>query len=46
MLHVITLFTVPDSEEEFFRSLRINGDWHAVARRIAPDLVAIDLLVR
>ena len=44
MLHVITLFTVPDGEEEFVRSLRMNGDWHAVARRIVPELVATDLL--
>lgn len=44
MLHVITLFTVPDGEERFVRSLQINGDWHAVARRIAPELVATDLL--
>jgi hypothetical protein len=44
VLHVITLFTVPESEETFVRSLRINGDWHAIARRIAPELVATDLL--
>jgi hypothetical protein len=44
MLHVITLFTVPDDEEKFVRSLCKNGDWHILARRIAPELVATDLL--
>ena len=46
MLHGITLSTVLDGEEESVRSLRMNGDWHAVARRIAPELVATDLLRR
>ena len=45
MLHVVTLFAInPDAEDAFTRSLRINGDWHTLARRIAPDLVAADLL--
>jgi hypothetical protein len=44
MLHVITSFTVPDSEEELVRSLRMNGERHAVARRIAPELIATGLL--
>jgi hypothetical protein len=45
MLHVVTLFAInPDAEDDFTRSLRINGDWHTLARRIAPDLVAADLL--
>ena len=44
MLHVITLFTVPDHEGAFVRSLSMNGDWQTLARRVAPDLVATDLL--
>jgi hypothetical protein len=45
MLHVVTLFVVnQDAEDTFSRSLRINGDWHSLARAIAPDLVAADLL--
>ena len=44
MLHVITLFTVPDHEGAFVRSLCMNGDWQTLARRVAPDLVATDLL--
>lgn len=39
MLHMITLFTVPVGEDQFVRSLRMNGDWHTVARRIAPELI-------
>jgi hypothetical protein len=38
MLHVITLFTVPDHEDAFVRSLRMNGDWQTLARRVAPEL--------
>ena len=44
MLHVITLFTVSDHEDAFIRSLRMNGDWQTLARRMAPDLIATDLL--
>jgi hypothetical protein len=44
MLHVITLFTVSDHEDAFVRSLRMNCDWLTLARRIAPDLIATDLL--
>ncbi len=44
MLHVITLFTVPDGEKAFVDSLRMNGDWQTLARRIAPDLIGTDLL--
>ncbi len=44
MLHVITLFTVPDDEESFVRSLCMNGEWHILARRIAPEQVATALL--
>ena len=39
MLHVITLFTVPDHEGPFIRSLRMNSDWHSLTRRIARDFV-------
>jgi hypothetical protein len=45
MLHVVTLFTIkPDFEDAFARSLRIGGDWHRLARSIAPNLVTADLL--
>lgn len=44
MLHFITLFTVPDHEDAFVRSLRMNGDWQTLARSLAPDLIATDLL--
>ena len=44
MLHVITLFTVPNNEDSFVHSMSINGDWHTLARRIAPELVATDLI--
>jgi len=44
MLHVISLFTVPNHEDVFIRAVRMNGDWHTLARRIAPELVASDLL--
>ncbi len=44
MLHVITLFTVPDHEDAFVRSLRMNSDWQTLARLMAPDLIAADLL--
>lgn len=44
MLHVITLFTVPDNEDAFVHSMGINGDWHTLARRVAPDLIATDVL--
>ena len=44
MLHVITLFTVPDGEDAFARAIGIRGYWQNLARRIAPDLVATDLL--
>ena len=44
MLHVITLFTVPKNEEAFVNSMSMNGDWHTLARSVAPDLIATDLL--
>ncbi len=47
MLHVVTLFSIdanPDAENAFVRSLRVGGDWHTLARRVAPELVAADLL--
>ena len=44
MLHVITLFTVPENEDAFVNSMSVNGDWHALARSVAPNLIATDLL--
>jgi hypothetical protein len=45
MLHVVTLFLLnPDVEGAFVHSLRIGGDWHTLAGRVAPQLVATDLL--
>jgi len=44
MLHVITLFTVPENEDAFVYSLQMHGEWHNLARRIVPDLIATDLL--
>ena len=44
MLHVITLFTVPEDEDAFVQAMSANGYLHTLARRIAPDLVATDLL--
>lgn len=45
MFHFVTLFTVgPEAEEAFVRELRMGGAWLAQARRIAPNLVAADLL--
>lgn len=44
MLHVFTLFSVPsETAGTFIRSIRIGGEWHARARRLAPDRVATDL---
>lgn len=44
MLHVLTVFTVnPDSEDAIVHSIRA-GEWHKLARRLAPALVATDLL--
>jgi hypothetical protein len=44
MFHVITLFTVPNGEEAFVRSMGMGGLWHSLAQQIAPDLIATDLL--
>ena len=44
MLHVVTLFTVPDNEDAFVHSISMNGTWHTLARQIAPSLIATDLL--
>ena len=44
MLHVITLFTVPVNEDAFVHSISMNGDWHTLARSVAPNLIATDLL--
>jgi hypothetical protein len=45
MFHFVTFFTVaPEAEEAFVRELRMGGTWLRQARRIAPALVAADLL--
>jgi hypothetical protein len=45
MFHFVTFFTVaPEAEEAFVRGLRMGGAWFAQARRVAPALVAADLL--
>ena len=45
MFHFVTLFTVaPEAEEDFVRGLRMGGTWLEKARRVAPALVAADLL--
>jgi hypothetical protein len=45
MLHVVTLFSVPaENADTFIRSIRIGGAWHTLARRLAPGLIATDLL--
>ena len=44
MFHVITLFTVPNGEEAFVRSMAMDGLWHSLAQQFAPDLIATDLL--
>ena len=45
MFHFITLFTVAaEAEEAFVRRLGTGGPWLNQARRVAPALVAADLL--
>jgi hypothetical protein len=45
MFHFVTLFTVAaEAEEAFVRGLRMGGPWLEQARRVAPALVAADLL--
>lgn len=45
MFHFVTLFTVAaEAEDDFVRDLRDGGAWHKQARRLAPTLVAADLL--
>jgi hypothetical protein len=45
MFHFVTLFTVAaDAEDDFVRGLRMGGPWLEQARRVAPALVAADLL--
>jgi hypothetical protein len=45
MFHFVTFFTVaPKTEEAFVRELRMGGTWLQQARRVAPELVAADLL--
>jgi hypothetical protein len=43
VLHVLTLFAVQaDTVSPFVRYIR--GDWHNLSRRVAPALIATDLL--
>lgn len=45
MFHFVTLFTVAaEAEDDFVRGLRMGGPWIEQARRVAPALVAADLL--
>ncbi|MGA8672002.1 MAG: hypothetical protein WB679_19140 [Terracidiphilus sp.] len=45
MFHFVTFFTVaPEAQEAFVRELRMGGAWLQQARRVAPALVAADLL--
>ena len=47
MLHVITLYAVePEAASAFVRSVRFGGEWRALARDLAPSLIATDLLER
>jgi hypothetical protein len=44
-IHFATLYSVqPEAADAFVRSIRAGGDWQRLARRVAPDLVASDLL--
>jgi hypothetical protein len=44
-VHVVTLYSVhAEAADNFVLSIRSGGDWHRIARRVAPDLVASDLL--
>jgi hypothetical protein len=43
-IHAATLYTVhAEAADAFVRSVRAGGDWHRLARRVSPDLVASDL---
>lgn len=45
MLHVITLYSIaPEAVGAFVCSIRRGGQWQALARSLAPDLIATDLL--
>ena len=45
MLHVLTLFSVPEESAAFFtQSIRRGGDWHTHACQFSPDWIATDLL--
>lgn len=45
MFHFITLYAVDaEAEEAFVRRLGAGGPWLEQARRVAPALVATDLL--
>ena len=44
-VHVATLYSVrAEAADHFIRSIRPEGDWQRIAGRLAPDLVASDLL--
>jgi hypothetical protein len=45
MMHVVTMFSVPtETAGTFVRCIRMGGEWHILARRLAPGLIATDLL--
>jgi len=47
MLHVITLYSVAaEAAGPFASSIRRGGEWHTLASRLAPALIATDLLER
>jgi len=48
MLLVVSLFTVKNREAKEFliRSLRPGGAWQSTARRIAPQIIDIEILER
>jgi hypothetical protein len=47
MLHVMTLYSVTaEAVGPFIRSIRRGGEWHTLARDLAPALIATDLLER
>jgi hypothetical protein len=41
----MTLYSVPaEAAAPFVRSIRMDGEWHILARNLAPALIATDLL--
>jgi len=47
MLVLITLYAVSvEMADAFVRALRCGGEWHTLARQLAPALIGTDALVR